>query len=92
MRYKLKKTDSFGAQRAQLFLCKNSGGIECEVIGGPFQSTNETDQALLAYLISTDYDEQDDVMFLLEIQANNPKFHSYSGGFMDRMRKKAGRQ
>ena len=74
----------------QLFVV--TGGVEPGLYGGIAETWKELEKTLLEFLKSQDYDPAEDGLFFAELTGKNElkDIGSFSGGFMDGMRKKAG--
>lgn len=72
----------------EYYIIRVYGDVEPKVVAGPF-SPSETDNGLVEYLVKEPYHEGDG-LYLLEITNGKPSMHSFSAGFMEDCRIKAG--
>lgn len=76
--------------RKYTWLCVTHGGLEPDVLSGPYRTRGQMIRALEEHVVkSEDYDSEDDDIFTLETTGpHKPEFGCFSGGFMDGLRAK----
>lgn len=72
------------------FLVHNNG-VELALMGGPYQTQAEFEKAIVLILKEdNNFDLESDTLHILSVNENGMFFSEFSGGFMDKMRERAG--